>query len=83
MTTLLLDHKAFKDTTDIFVERYKDMKIDVVVGKPHDILLLLFLLLVQAKFLAESQLGILDKLAIHLLLFGFQLYRHSNMTLGT
>ncbi|BBN06936.1 adenine phosphoribosyltransferase [Marchantia polymorpha subsp. ruderalis] len=32
VTTLLLDHKAFKDTTDIFVERYKDMKIDVVVG---------------------------------------------------
>ncbi|KAL2633770.1 hypothetical protein R1flu_005249 [Riccia fluitans] len=32
VTTLLLDHKAFKDTIDIFVERYKDMKIDVVVG---------------------------------------------------
>ncbi|KAL2633720.1 hypothetical protein R1flu_005199 [Riccia fluitans] len=32
VTTLLLDHKAFKDTIDMFVERYKDMKIDVVVG---------------------------------------------------
>lgn len=33
VTTLLLDHKAFKDTTDIFVERYKDQKIDVIVGE--------------------------------------------------
>ena len=32
VTTLLLDHKAFKDTTDIFVERYRDQKIDVIVG---------------------------------------------------
>ncbi|KAL3685141.1 hypothetical protein R1sor_003163 [Riccia sorocarpa] len=32
VTTLLLDHKAFKDTIDIFVERYKHMKIDAVVG---------------------------------------------------
>ncbi|CAM6114021.1 unnamed protein product [Calypogeia fissa] len=32
VTTLLLDHKAFQDTIDIFVERYKDKNIDVVVG---------------------------------------------------
>ena len=32
VTTLLLDHKAFKDTIDIFVERYRDQKIDVIVG---------------------------------------------------
>ncbi|GAA0147754.1 transferase [Lithospermum erythrorhizon] len=27
ITTLLLDHKAFKNTVDIFVDRYKDMNI--------------------------------------------------------
>eukprot|EP00249_Psilotum_nudum_P019872 c27455_g3_i1 orf=364-981(+) len=32
ITTLLLDHKAFKDTIDIFVERYKDKNITVVAG---------------------------------------------------
>ncbi|CAI9115949.1 OLC1v1016967C1 [Oldenlandia corymbosa var. corymbosa] len=32
ITTLLLDPKAFKDTIDLFVERYKDQKIDVVAG---------------------------------------------------
>ncbi|XVF74756.1 hypothetical protein PTKIN_Ptkin13bG0137100 [Pterospermum kingtungense] len=32
ITTLLLDHKAFKDTVDIFVDRYRDMSISVVAG---------------------------------------------------
>jgi len=32
VTTLLLDHKAFKDTIDILVERYRDQKVDVIVG---------------------------------------------------
>ncbi|KAG8491191.1 hypothetical protein CXB51_014303 [Gossypium anomalum] len=32
ITTLLLDHKAFKNTVDIFVDRYKDMDISVVAG---------------------------------------------------
>ncbi|KAI4389872.1 hypothetical protein MLD38_002046 [Melastoma candidum] len=32
ITTLLLDPKAFKDTIDLFVERYKDKKISVVAG---------------------------------------------------
>ncbi|XP_057434457.1 adenine phosphoribosyltransferase 5 isoform X2 [Lotus japonicus] len=32
ITTLLLDHKAFKDTIDIFVDRYRDMHISVVAG---------------------------------------------------
>ncbi|WZZ22637.1 hypothetical protein YC2023_124024 [Brassica napus] len=32
ITTLLLDHKAFKHTIDIFVDRYKDMHISVVAG---------------------------------------------------
>lgn len=32
ITTLLLDHKAFKDTLDIFVDRYRDMGISVVAG---------------------------------------------------
>ncbi|PPR88190.1 hypothetical protein GOBAR_AA32491 [Gossypium barbadense] len=32
ITTLLLDHTAFKDTVDIFVDRYRDMGISVVAG---------------------------------------------------
>ncbi|KAI5673359.1 hypothetical protein M9H77_13723 [Catharanthus roseus] len=32
ITTLLLNHKVFKDTVDIFVDRYKDMGICVVAG---------------------------------------------------
>lgn len=32
ITTLLLDHKAFKDTVDLFVERYRDMGISIVAG---------------------------------------------------
>ena len=32
VTTLLLDPKAFKDTTDLFCERYKEMGVDVVAG---------------------------------------------------
>ncbi|KAI4379889.1 hypothetical protein MLD38_006129 [Melastoma candidum] len=32
ITTLLLDPKAFKDTVDIFVDRYRHMGIDVVAG---------------------------------------------------
>lgn len=33
ITTLLLDPKAFKDTIDLFVERYRDKSISVVAGK--------------------------------------------------
>lgn len=33
ITTLLLDTQAFKDTIDLFVERYKDKEISVVAGK--------------------------------------------------
>lgn len=32
ITTLLLDTKAFRDTIDLFVERYKDKGISVVAG---------------------------------------------------
>ncbi|KAK8496211.1 hypothetical protein V6N13_036399 [Hibiscus sabdariffa] len=32
ITTLLLDPKAFKDTVDLFVERYKGKNISVVAG---------------------------------------------------
>ncbi|GMH07022.1 hypothetical protein Nepgr_008862 [Nepenthes gracilis] len=32
ITTLLLDHNAFKHTIDIFVDRYRDMDISVVAG---------------------------------------------------
>ncbi|KAL2963400.1 hypothetical protein AAZX31_17G198900 [Glycine max] len=33
ITTLLLDHNAFKDAVDIFVDRYRDMDISVVAGE--------------------------------------------------
>ncbi|GAB2215407.1 hypothetical protein Droror1_Dr00019791 [Drosera rotundifolia] len=32
ITTLMLNHEAFKHTVDIFVERYRDMDISVVAG---------------------------------------------------
>ncbi|RWR75675.1 Pribosyltran domain-containing protein [Cinnamomum micranthum f. kanehirae] len=32
ITTLLLHPKAFKDAVDIFIDRYRDMKISVVAG---------------------------------------------------
>ena len=32
ITTLLLHTKAFKDTIDLFVERYKDKNVSVVAG---------------------------------------------------
>ncbi|PIA50151.1 hypothetical protein AQUCO_01300708v1 [Aquilegia coerulea] len=32
ITTLLLDHKAFKNTIDLFIERYKGKNISVVAG---------------------------------------------------
>ena len=35
ITTLLLDPKAFRDTIDLFVERYKDQGITVVAGNVY------------------------------------------------
>jgi len=35
ITTLLLNPKAFKDTIDLFVERYKGKNISVVAGKKN------------------------------------------------
>ncbi|KAJ6712285.1 ADENINE PHOSPHORIBOSYLTRANSFERASE 3-RELATED [Salix purpurea] len=35
ITTLLLNPKAFKDTIDLFVERYKGKNISVVAGKKY------------------------------------------------
>ena len=32
ITTLLLDHKAFKLTVDIFVDRYRNQNISAVAG---------------------------------------------------
>jgi adenine phosphoribosyltransferase len=40
ITTLLLDTKAFKDTIDLFVERYRDQNISVVAGIIHDFIFL-------------------------------------------
>lgn len=42
ITTLLLDHKAFKDAVDIFIDRYKDMGISVVAGILSSLHFLLF-----------------------------------------
>lgn len=33
ITTLLLNAKAFKNTIDLFVERYRGKKISVVAGR--------------------------------------------------
>lgn len=33
VTTLMLNHQAFQLTIDMFVERYKDMNINVVAGE--------------------------------------------------
>lgn len=43
ITTLLLDHKAFKDTVDIFVDRYRNMGISVVAGIIHIFMLFIYL----------------------------------------
>ncbi|CAM8886941.1 unnamed protein product [Rhodiola kirilowii] len=43
ISTLLLNHKAFKHTVDIFVYRYKDMDIFVYRYKDMDISTLLSL----------------------------------------
>lgn len=52
ITTLLLDHKAFKHTVDIFVDRYKDMQISVVAGKPPHLFLSFFPQLFRHQILA-------------------------------
>ncbi|KAF2577701.1 hypothetical protein F2Q68_00006355 [Brassica cretica] len=36
ITTVLLDPKAFKDTIDLFVERYRDKNISVVAGNKEE-----------------------------------------------
>ncbi|KAM0045609.1 putative adenine phosphoribosyltransferase [Helianthus debilis subsp. tardiflorus] len=36
ITTLLLDPKAFKDTIDLFVERYKHQHISVIAAAKAD-----------------------------------------------
>lgn len=37
ITTMLLDPKAFKDTIDLFVERYKGKDISVVAGNTFSV----------------------------------------------
>jgi hypothetical protein len=51
ITTLLLDHKAFKDTVDIFVDRYRDMHISVVAGTNYSHALLFFFLFIKKTHL--------------------------------
>ena len=48
-TTLLLDPKAFKDTIDLFVERYKGKNISVVAGKPEKNIVFFFFLFWDKK----------------------------------
>lgn len=43
ITTLLLDHKAFKHTVDIFVDRYRDMDISVVAGTVLSLIYILYI----------------------------------------
>lgn len=51
ITTLLLDTKAFRDTIDLFVERYKDKGISVVAGIiSYSVLYLLLLLILGILF---------------------------------
>ena len=47
ITTLLLDTKAFRDTIDLFVERYKDKNISVVAGI---VSYFVFFFLIKKKF---------------------------------
>jgi len=65
VTTLLLDHKAFQDTTDIFVKRYKNKGITAVAGQhsahptPHSPQPMQWLVSISfALFLALSQQGL-------------------------
>lgn len=57
ITTLLLNHKAFKDTVDIFVDRYRDMDISVVAGNfPLSLSLSLFFVVISfIIFLVSSE----------------------------
>lgn len=57
ITTLLLDHKAFKHTIDIFVDRYKDMQISVVAGKKN---LMCFLFLFSFSLYSVSSSSLLN-----------------------
>ena len=56
ITTLLLDHKAFKHTIDIFVDRYKDMQISVVAGKKKLMCFLFFFLSFSLYSVSSSSL---------------------------
>jgi hypothetical protein len=46
ITTLLLDTKAFRDTIDLFVERYKDKGISVVAGIISYSVIYLFIIII-------------------------------------
>ena len=54
ITTLLLDHKAFKDTVDIFVDRYRDMGISVVAGSLAFSLLNMYFISLYFSFVSIS-----------------------------
>jgi len=50
ITTLLLDPKAFKDTVDLFVERYKGKNISIVAGKQKSFIDTIVIITVLHKF---------------------------------
>jgi hypothetical protein len=86
ITTLLLDHKAFKDTVDIFVDRYRDMGISVVAGSllanppfSFPLLLLFWRGLVFKKWLIagtkeEGIMGISDFLVFHAWILAYLIF---------
>ena len=62
ITTLLLDPEAFKDTIDLFVERYKDKQISVVAGSVSPYACSFFFLSCLQLITIVSQRKLLDML---------------------
>lgn len=60
ITTLLLDHKAFKHTIDIFVDRYKNMQISVVAGKNSSVFILFLFLIHSFLYYSVSSSSLLS-----------------------
>ena len=82
ITTLLLDAKAFKDTVDLFVERYKSKNISVVAGEfwfstlklhvftSNFCLLFLFVIKVYEKRIPSMTTYIPSSLCLHIVCKG-------------
>lgn len=72
ITTLLLDHSAFKDVVDIFVDRYRDMDISVVAGK------LLYFSLTSSACTTLLEVRIIFN-SLNILVFFFYILKHEWM----